>query len=173
MQNISNFANTSDYLPILTAALIVDMAVMVITIAGGVHIKSLNRWYDRFGLAAVIADVLILVIGVIIARFVYPFFFNTYSLSTFLLVVCAVQFIHDILFGVCLNYILKNQSDIIDVFKDYAKESGAMILFADAVMILFTAIIASFLASWNTNSKIITLIVAIYCLPYLLYSLPK
>jgi len=173
LQNISNFTNVSDYLPILTAALIVDMAVMVMTIAGGIHIKSLNKWYDRFGLAAVIGDVLIIVIGVIIARYLYPLFFKAYSLPVFLVLTVLVQFIHDIFFGIALSFIPRKKSDIVDVFKDYAEESGLQILFADATMIFFTVIIAGYLATWSTNSNIITLIVAVYVLPYLLYSLPK
>lgn len=171
--DISNFNRISDYVPILTAALVVDMAIMALTIAGGVNIRSLNQWYNKFGLAAVIADVLIIVIGVIISRFLYPYLFTKYSLALFLGLALVVQLVHDVLFGLTLTYIPSKKSDMVDVFKDYAKESGLQILFADAIMVLSTIIIASYLATWSKNSNIIALIVAVYVLPYLLYSLPK
>lgn len=171
--DVSNFNRISDYVPILTAALVVDMAIMALTIAGGVNIRSLNQWYNKFGLAAVIADVLIIVIGIIISRFLYPFLFTKYSLALFLGLALVVQLVHDVLFGLTLTYIPSKKSDMVDVFKDYAKESGLQILFADAIMVLSTVIIASYLATWSTNSNIIALIVVVYVLPYLLYSLPK
>lgn len=171
--DISNFNQISDYVPILTSALVVDMTIMALTIGGGVHIQSLNNWYNKFGLAAVIADVLIIVIGLIIARFLYPFLFTKYSLALFLGLALIVQLVHDLMFGLALTYMPRKKSDMIDIFKDYAKESGLQILFADAIMMLSTVVLASYLATWSINSNIIALIVAVYVLPYLLYSLPK
>ena len=75
MKNIIQFNNISDYLPIITAALIVDMIVLSRVVSGYINIKSLNQWYNKFGLFAIIADVLSIVIGIILARFIYPFIF--------------------------------------------------------------------------------------------------
>lgn len=173
LQNISKFNNTSDYLPIITGALIVDMFIIFRMVIGLINIKSLETWYNKFGLLAVVADVLSIVIGIIMSRFLYSLLFKEYSLMTFLLLTCAVQLTHDLLFAWFFNSIPRNKSIILDVFKDYAKEVGVQILFVDALMMISTILIGSYLATWNINSQIITFIVALYILPYLLYSIRK
>ena len=173
LKNLSNFNHISDYLPIITAALIVDMFVIFRIVSGYIKINSLNQWYNKFGLAAVIADVLSIVIGIIVARYLYPFFFSEYSLLQFILLTCAVQITHDISFAAIFNSIPRNSSARLDVFKDYAKEVGFKILLADAIMMIATILLGSYLATLTTNSIIIILIISLYILPYLLYSIKK
>jgi len=170
-ENIAHFKNTDDYLPILIAALLVDMVVLVRVALGSIQYKSLTYWYKKFGLLAVVADVLGIVIGLILARFLYPFFFNTYSLLPFLLLTCAVQLLHDISFYFFFTSVPRNVSAILDVFKDYAKEVGGLILLVDGLMMISTVLIAIYLKSLSLNSNIIILIVSMYILPYLLYSI--
>jgi hypothetical protein len=140
---------------------------------GAIRFKSLNAWYNQFGVLAVLADVLSIAIGIIIARFLYPFFFKQYALFAFLALTVAVQMTHDILFAQLVNIIPRKASAIIDVFKDYATEVGAQILLADASMMIGTILLASYLASFSLNTQIIVLIVSAYILPYLLYSIKK
>jgi hypothetical protein len=171
MKNLSHFDQINDYLPIITAALIVDMIVLFRIDLGYINIKSLNTWYNKFGLMAVIADVLSIVIGIIIARFLYPFIFSEYSLVMFLLLTCVVQITHDVSFAVFFNSIPRNKSVILDVFKDYGKEVGITILMVDAIMMVSTILLGSYLATLKTNSIIVILIISLYILPYLLYSI--
>jgi len=172
-KNISQFNNINDYLPIITAALIIDMIVIFRIVTGHTEIKSLNNWYINFGFLAVVADVLSIVIGIIIARFLYPFIFSEYSLLLFLLLTCVVQLTHDLLFALFFNSIPRNRSAILDNFKDYAKEAGFIILLYDAGMMTTTILLASYLASLSMNYEIIILIVSLYILPYLLYSIKQ
>ena len=58
-----------------------------------------------------------------------------------------------------------------DTFKDYAKELGFIILLADATMIISSILLGSLLASLSLNSNIVILIVLLYIIPYMLYSL--
>ena len=169
--NLSNFKNINDYLPIITSALIVDMVILFRIVYGYIKIKSLNEWYNKFGLLAVVADVLSIVIGIILARFIYPFLFTKYSLILFLILICFIQVIHDVLFYLFFTGIPRNKSAILDVFKDYANEVGIKILFVDGLMMVSTVLLASYLATLNTNSNIIILIVLLYILPYVLYSI--
>jgi hypothetical protein len=171
LKNLSNFNNVSDYLPIIAAALIVDMVVLFRIDLGYINIKSLNAWYNKFGLLAVIADVLSIVIGIIIARFLYPFIFSQYSLIMFLLLTCMVQITHDVSFALLFNSIPRNKSQILDVFKDYGKEVGIAILMVDSIMMVSTILLGSYLASLQTNSVIVIFIISLYILPYLLYSI--
>jgi len=171
LKNISQFNNLNDYLPIITAALIIDMIVIFRIITGYTQIRSLNEWYLKFGFLAVVADVLSIVIGIILARFLYPFIFSEYSLVLFLLLTCVVQITHDLLFAAFFNTIPRNKSAILDIFKDYAKEAGFTILLYDMGMMVTTILLASYLATLSMNSEIIILIVSLYILPYLVYSI--
>jgi hypothetical protein len=117
------------------------------------------------------ADVLSLVIGVIIARFVYTEFKWKWSLALFLLVVVIVQLIHDLSFYQFFSNMPRGLSSVLDVFSDYAKENGYIILFADAGMMISTVLIASILLSnVSVNLNIVLLIVLMYITPYFVYS---
>ena len=63
MRSIHNFKDTSDYLPILSGVLITDLLVILMLIGGIINSKVLLRWYKELSLSAVIADVLIIVLG--------------------------------------------------------------------------------------------------------------
>ena len=172
-KNISNFNNVYDYLPIITSALIVDMFVLSRVVFGYIKIKSLNEWYNKFGFLAVVADVLSIVIGIIIARFIYTSFFSNYSLILFIFLACIIQNIHDLSFAYFFSIIPRNKSLILDIFKDYGKEVGYTILLADSLMIIGTILLASYITSLNINIQIIVLIISLYILPYLLYSIKQ
>jgi hypothetical protein len=122
-------------------------------------------------LSAVLGDVLILVIGVIIVRAIYYLVFSKFSIVAFVGLAVIVQLIHDLSFAQMMNAIPRGRSMIMDTFKDYGKEMGGLILIADALMISGTAILGSLLASLSLNTNIILLIVAIYLIPYFIFSL--
>lgn len=169
-QDISRFANVSDYLPILNGALITDLIVIALAISGFIKSVTLKEWYHKYGLAAVLGDVLILVIGVIIVRAIYFLIFSKFSIVFFVGLAVIVQLIHDLSFAQLMNAIPRGRSMIMDTFKDYGKEMGVLILIADALMIAGTSILGSLLASSSLNTNIIVLIVAIYLVPYFIYT---
>jgi hypothetical protein len=106
-----------------------------------------------------------------IARFLYPYIFAQYSLLKFLGLAVGVQVVHDILFyQICLA-VPRGQSLIMDIFKDYGKEKGVGAILADSTMMIMSILIASYLKGLGTNVNIITMIVAVYIVPYCIYSL--
>jgi hypothetical protein len=131
---------------ILSGALWVDFIVIVLTkIVPGQHLwflpptGALQLWYDKFGVAAVAADVLSLVLGVLLATFLFP---GAMGLQLVMAAV-FVQMIHDILFYVVvIQGLPQGQNSMIDVFKSYASEGGWTILLADALMITSVVIFA-------------------------------
>lgn len=171
-KNITKFSNILDYIPILTAALIVDLSVIIMSISGFIESKSLKEWYHKYNLSAVIADVLSIVIGIIVARYIYSYLFSKYEYNILLFIVVAVlfQLFHDIIFYIFFNSVPRGKSAILDTFKDYANEMGAVILLADATMITSTILLSSILAKFDTNTNIIIYIVVVYITPYLLYT---
>ena len=124
---------------ILSAALWVDFVVMLLTkVVPGQHLwflpptGALQLWYDKFGLAAVSADVLSLFLGVLLATFLFP---GAIGLQLVMAAV-FVQMLHDIFFYlVVIQGLPQGQNQMIDVFKSYANEGGWTILLADALMI--------------------------------------
>jgi hypothetical protein len=128
---------------ILSAALWVDFAVMSLIKVVPAPVwflpptGALSLWYDKFGLAAVSADVLSLFLGVLLATFLFP------GATGLQLVMAAifVQMVHDIFFYVVvIQGLPQGQNSMIDVFKSYASEGSWKILVADALMI--TSVVA-------------------------------
>ena len=60
-----------NFLSLLNAALATDLIVISLALVGYLSGKALTLWYKKFGLGAVIADVLILVLGFIISYYIY------------------------------------------------------------------------------------------------------
>jgi hypothetical protein len=171
MLDIHNFNNTADYLPILNGVIITDLFVILLLIMGFIQSKVLRNWYQDLSLSAVIADVLIIVIGIIIARFLYPYIFDKYSLGKFILLAVLIQITHDILFYIFCTSIKRGKSRILDIFKDYGKEKGAGAIVADSLMMVSSILLASYLKGKNFNTNLIILILVVYLVPYMIYSL--
>jgi hypothetical protein len=167
--DISHFGKIADYLPILNAALIVDLVGVFGTFKGFINSKMLKLWYKKYHLMAVIADVLSIVIGLILARFFYYYIFSTFNLVSFAGLAVAIQIFHDLLFYIIFQNIPIGHNAMLDFFKMYAKEVGVMAVLADSTMIIATCIIASLLSkSLSTNANIVLLIFVSYLVPYLL-----
>jgi hypothetical protein len=133
---------------LIGAAIWVDFVVMLITKLGpGQRVPflppagALRLWYDKFGLAAVFADVLSAVLGVLIATFFFP---NAWGLGLVFAAI-LVQLLHDVFFYfVVIRGLPQGQNQMIDVFKSYADEGGWTILLADALIMTGTVTIATF-----------------------------
>jgi len=167
---IYNFNNTSDYFPIISAAMIVDIAGIILLKAGVIKSKYLEKWYSTYGISAGIADVLSIVIGIIVARFLYFKMFTKENLLYLIGLTVLVQWVHDILFYLLFRSIPRGVSGIMDTFKDYASEHGFSILVADSLIMISTILLAMYFSSFNTNNNIILFIVSLYSIVYFLYS---
>jgi len=169
-KDISRFNNTNDYLPILTAVLIVDIIGIILSYANIIPSALLRIWYQRFLLSAVLADVLVLFLFVIIARAIYPYIFDKFSIINFILLMVVIQVIHDILFYIMLTLIPRGSNEMIDIFKDYANEISYGAIIGDSIMVIAIGLIASYLANFDTNNNIIILVFLIYILQFILYT---
>ena len=168
--NIANFNNVSDYLPLFTAVLITDLFVILLLNTGIIKSLVLNKWYSQYNLSAVIADVLIILIGLIITRAIYYYIFDEFSIIKFIFIAVIVQIIHDILFYILFSNIPRGVNKMLDTFKDYANEVSYKAILADSWMIIMACLIASYLVNKTLNTNLIILIISVYLLPYLLYN---
>ena len=170
LKNIGDFNRVSDYLPLFNAVLITDLFVIFLLNITVIKSKVLRQWYSQYNLSAVIADVLIILIGLIITRAIYYYVFDSFSLLKFIILAVIVQVTHDILFYIFFSNIPRGVNKMIDTFKDYANDVSYKAILADSGMMIMACLIASYLVNKNTNTNIIVLISFIYLLPYLLYN---
>jgi len=148
-------------LALLNAALLTDLVVIGLAI-NVFNSKTLTQWYRQFGIGAVIADVLILVLVVWLAHFLYQG-----NLFVTACIAVGLQLIHDLLFAAFIQQ-YTGKSPIFNIFKGYTKEHGAYILVADAMMIMSTVVLEQFFSMSRYNE--ILSVFLIYLVPYFVYS---
>ena len=169
-KNIANFNNINDYLPLFNAVLITDLFVIFLLNTGAIKSQVLHKWYLLYNLSAVIADVLIILIGLIITRAIYYYIFDKFSIFKFIILAVLVQVAHDILFFMLFKSVPRGVNKMLDTFKDYANEVSYKAILSDSGMMIMASLIAFYLANKSTNTNIIVLISFVYLLPYLLYN---
>ncbi len=172
--DIAQFNKVSDYLPILNGSLLADLLIIFATfyLPNIIGSNQLANWYKKYGLSAVIADTLILVIGMIIARALYSKIFgNQFNILKFIFLVLIIQIIHDFVFyfGI-INTLPRGVNNVIDMFKDYAEEVSAGAVLGDSIMITIAVLFASLFANYSNNINIIILIVVVYLMPYIVHA---
>lgn len=169
--NISNFNNVSDYLPIFNGAILADIIIIfIVYYTPFFNSKYLMKWYETFRLSAVIADVFILVIGAIITRYLYPFIFKKFNPLYFLGLIIIIQIIHDIIFFIFFKSIPSGINYMLDMFKNYADEVSSGAIFGDSFMIIIFTLFSMIFAGFSLNTNIIFSIIMIYLIPYILYT---
>lgn len=166
--NISNFNNVNDYLPILNGCVNADIIIIFLLYNGVFNSFYLKKWYKKYQLSAVIADVLILVIGIIIARFLYKYFFGAFNIWKFTGLAVSIQIIHDILFYWLFKTAPRGYNDMLDFFKDYASEVGSGAILGDSFMMILACLLSSHFSIYSLNTNIIVLIISCYFIPYMI-----
>ena len=167
-KDISNFSNVNDYLPILNGCVSADIIIIFLLYHGVFKSYYLKKWYKKYQISAVIADVLILVIGIILARFFYKYFFTSFSIWKFTGLAVIIQIIHDILFYLFFSSVPSGYNAMLDFFKQYAGEVGAGAILGDSFMMIIACLLSSHFATYSVNGNIILLIVSTYLFPYLI-----
>jgi uncharacterized protein YacL len=172
--DISDASNINDLIFITTAAIIVDVVVIFLVKYAGdkprFGVNALNDWYSRFGIFAVGADVLSLIIGVVAARYIYSSFFTSWNPLMFILIVVLFQAFHDVFFYLStVTRLPRGENEMIDVFQDYANENGAWILVADAAMMISTAVGAMVLTALPLHVTPSSLLITLYSLCFIMF----
>ena len=157
-------------MPLFNGVLFTDLFVILLLNAKMIDSRVLRTWYTEYTLSAVIADVLIIFIGLIIVRAIYYYVFSEFSIIKFIFLALIVQVVHDMLFYAFFKSVPRGMNRMLDTFKDYANEVSYKAVFSDGGMMIIAALVASYLAGKNLNTNIIVMIALIYILPYLLYN---
>ena len=152
---------------LLAATAWVDFIVIVLSKVFPLT-KSLATWYADFGLVAIGTDILIIVLGIALAKFLFP----SYSGIQLVGVAVGIQLLHDVLFYVgVIQAVPFGQNRIIDLFKRYAAEGTWKILVADAAMVAGSVLLMEQMDAWLTDDQVLwSGLLALYSLMYILYT---
>jgi hypothetical protein len=144
----------------------VDFAVIVLSKVFPLT-KSLATWYADFGLNAVAMDVLILVLGIALAKLLFP----AATGLTLIGIAVAIQIVHDLLFYGIILIVPPGQNRVMDLFKRYAAEGSWKILAADAAMVAASVYGMELLDGVLTDDQVLfTGLLGLYSLLYVLYT---
>lgn len=169
-KDISQFDNIDDYLHIIAAIFIVEVITIVLSFTNITESGFLKVWYKKYLLSAVLADVSLIFLGFVITRALYYYIFDEFSIINFILLMVAIQVIHDILFYIMITQIPKGTNKIIDILKDYADEISYYAILGDSAMMISAALIAGYIANFDANINIIMLAFLVYILQFILYT---
>jgi hypothetical protein len=180
LQNIGYYAEAGDFWYILVAVLIIDVIVIFLTrYYPSMMGSNLNRWYTTFGLNGVIADVLIIVLVFLVARYVYTSYIEpnmadrSWSPWIFLGLAISLGMIHDVAFyKLVIQNISRGTNSMIDLFKDYSEAAGANAIFGDALMVAGSGLLAMVLKGQPAHVTGFLGFLAAYCVPYILHTRP-
>ena len=166
-----NYLDKFEYIPILTANIYADLLIILITFLG-IAFKSdyLVEWYKKYRLSAMIADILIGVLYMLLARYLIYLFRLDVSLTGFALIAVTIQIVFDLLFYGFFQSVPRGVNLVLDFFKDYAKEVGTGALIGDAFLVIFAVLLSAILNTQTFDFNIVALIVAVYLVPYILYT---
>jgi hypothetical protein len=165
-----NYNNKFEYIPIITANIYADLFIIFITFSKiYIKIKSLEGWYKKYRLSAMIADILIGVLYILLGRYLVYKSGLEIGLTAFAGICVFIQVIFDLLFYVFFTIVPKGSNDMLDFFKGYSKEAGTGALLGDSVLVIMAVIISALLNQSSYDTNIVLLIMSIYLTPYFIY----
>ena len=173
LKPLVNYNDNSEYLPIFTSNLYADLLIIIITFTGilgvGKSWKVLTKWYKKYRLSAMLADILIGVIYLLIARYLVFALKLNVDLFQFGILSVIVQIVFDFLFYLFFTIIPKGSNHMLDLFKDWGKYAKADALWGDSILVLVGVILSSFLKEQTFNTNMFLLILGGYLVPYIIY----
>jgi hypothetical protein len=165
-----NYNNKFEYVPILTANIYADLLIIFITLGGFIYkSKTLEEWYKKYRLSASIADTLIGVLYILLARYVVFITNIKPSLTSFALLSVIIQVIFDFMFYMFFSSIPLGFNHMLDFFKGYAKDVKGGAIIGDSVLVIFAVVLSAFLNLQSFDVNIVMLIISIYLIPYFIY----
>ena len=165
-----NYNNKFEYIPIITANIYADLFIIFVTFAKiYINIKSLEDWYKKYRLSAMIADILIGVLYILLGRYLVYNSGLQVGLTAFAAICVFIQIIFDFLFYILFTIIPKGSNHMLDFFKGYSKEVGAGALLGDSFLVIMAVIISALLNQSSYDTNIVFLIISVYLTPYFIY----
>lgn len=173
LKPLINYKDYNEYLPILTSNIYADLLIIIITFSGvlgsGKSWQVLTKWYKKYRLSAMIADILIGVIYLLIARYIAYKQKLDLTLFQFGVLSVLVQIFFDFLFYIFFSLVPKGSNHMLDLFKNWAKFAKADALWGDSILVLVGVVLSAYLNQQTLNTNLFVLILGMYLVPYIIY----
>lgn len=178
LPDISDYYNVYDNVLIFFGALIIDVFLIFLvryfpTFFG----PSLNDWYSTFKFSAILSDILIVLLGFMLARYIYTTWIKPiygWNPLIFLGLLIAIKIVHDILFYLAVILPIPiGHNEVIDVLKKYSSSLGVKMVGGDIILMIATAFAAMYYKSEPTHVLLLGSVLALYNATYILYTNPK
>ena len=173
LKPLIHYEDYSEYLPIVTSNIYADLLIILVTFTGvlgsGKSWQVLTRWYKKYRLSAMMADILIGVIYLLIARYIVHANRMDVSLFEFGVLAVGVQLVLDFLFYIFFSLVPKGSNHMLDLFKDWAKYAKLDALWGDSILILVGVVLSSYLHTQSLNTNLFMLIMGLYLIPYVIH----
>lgn len=174
---IENFT----FLHFFTAACIVELVFLYLfrfTYSPFTGI-AINNWYTNLRWTAVILDILSVLIGFYISKFIYEYLVKynyltkTNELLKFLAIVICVQVIHDFSFYfLVIKQSKLGNSIVMDEFIRYAKSVKYGAVIGDSTMYLLATPLLFYISKFRNDVNIFSSLVSLYLIGYFIYQKP-
>ena len=142
--------------------------------------KAINNWYTNLKWSAILLDILSVLIGFYLAKFLYEFLIKQniinkkYEIIKFLGIVLLIQIIHDFSFYfLTIKNSKKGMNKVIDEFTDYAKSVGVGAVIGDSFMYLLATPTLYFISQLSDDKNTFISICCLYLMGYFVYQKPK
>jgi len=174
LKPLVNYKNRFEYIPIITSNLYADLLIVFITFSGILGYKAqswkiLTHWYKKYRLSAMLADIIIGVLYLLLARYIAYSQKWKLNLFEFGALSVAVQLVFDFAFYLMFSLIPKNQNHMLDMFKNWARYAKLDALWGDSILVLFGVVVSSLLNQKSFDFNIVALIIGLYLVPYMIY----
>ena len=175
LKPLTNYNDKFEYVPILTSNILADLFIIYITFSGVLSVKNskswqiLTNWYKKYRLSAMIADILIGVLYLLLARYLAFRFKLKVNLFTFAVFAVAIQLVLDFLFYLLFSAIPKKQNDMLDMFKEWGRYAGLDALWGDSILVIVGVVVSAFLNQQSFDFNLVSLIFSCYLIPYIIY----
>ena len=172
------------FIHFFAAACIVELLIIFVfrktqSWGSGKKWSSINKWYTNLRWTAVILDILSLLIGFYIAKFIFEYVVKEKMITKeneifkYLGILLCVQIIHDFSFYTLINkQNKKGTSQVMDEFIDYSKTVGINAVIGDSLMYIISIPILYIIYKMKDDITIFSILVSIYVVGYLIYQKP-
>jgi len=165
-----NYDDKFEYVPILTANIYADLFIIFVAFSKiYFNIKSLEGWYKKYRLSAMIADILIGVLYILLGRYLVYTSGVEVGLTAFAAICVSIQIVFDFVFYMFFSIIPRGSNNMLDFFKVYATEAGTGALLGDSFLVIMAVILSAFLNQSSYDTNIVLLIMGVYLAPYFAY----
>lgn len=169
MKPTTHFADKSEYLPIVTSNIVADLAVIVLAFSQVLG-KTLPEWYKKYRFMAMVADILIGVLYLLLARYAVFFMgWKQLGLTLFAALAVGIQVVLDLAFYVFFSAVPTGTNHMLDFFKYYAAKVKQDAVFGDSVLVILAVMVSALLNAQSFDVNIVSLIFVLYLVPFVIH----